>query len=65
MIPDVLVRLGRLKALIYTSDRGQQGCPRTFIHFMESPTTLACDTVGRQLYIVGGKYQVTKRGIEG
>ncbi len=65
MIPDVLVEVGRLKAVIYSSDRGQRGVQRTYIHLMKAPPTLACDIAGRQLYIVGGRYRVGKRGIEG
>jgi hypothetical protein len=65
LIPEVLVRLGRLKGLIYSSDRGQPGQPRTFIHFLETPPQLACDGAGKQLYILGGRYRVTRRGIEG
>jgi hypothetical protein len=65
VIPRVLVNLGELRGLIYRSDRGQRGCPRTFIHFMEKPATLACNPSGRQLYILGGSYRVTRRGIEG
>jgi hypothetical protein len=64
-IPDVLVELGTLRAVIYRSDRGRQGRVRTYIHFMESPTTLACDPSGRQIYILGGRYRVTPRGIVG
>jgi hypothetical protein len=65
VMPNVVVRLGELRGLIYRSDRGQPGCPRTFIHFMKNPTALACDPAGRQLYILGGRYRVTRRGIEG
>lgn len=65
MIPRVLVHLGQLRGLIYSSDRGQRGRPRTFVHLMETPPTLACDPAGRQLYILGGRYRVTSRGIEG
>jgi hypothetical protein len=65
VMPRVIVRLGELRGLIYRSDRGQCGCPRTFIHFMEEPPALACDPSGRQLYILGGRYRVTRRGIEG
>lgn len=65
LIPPVLVRLGQLRGLIYSSDRGQRGRPRAFIHLMETPPTLACDPEGRQLYIIGGRYRVTSRGIEG
>jgi hypothetical protein len=65
VIPPVLVHLGQLRGLIYSSDRGQRGSPRTFIHVMETPPALACDPAGRQLYILGGRYRVTSRGIEG
>jgi hypothetical protein len=54
-----------LRGLIYSSDRGQCGAPRTFIHFLRTPPRLACDPAGRQLYILGGRYRVTRRGIEG
>jgi hypothetical protein len=65
VMPKVLVRLGRLKGLIYSSDRGQPGQPRSFVHFLETPAMLACDPAGTQLYIVGGRYRITRRGIEG
>jgi hypothetical protein len=65
LIPKVLVNLGELRGLIYRSDREQCGRSRTFIHFMESPPLLASDVRGTQLYIVGGNYRVTARGIEG
>jgi hypothetical protein len=64
-IPDVLVKLGRLRGLIYTSDKGRCGQPRTYVHFMETMPLLACDPRGRQLHILGGRYRVTARGIEG
>ena len=64
-VPEGLVDLGELRAVVYRSDRGQLGRPRSFIHFMESAPRLACDPSGRQLYIVGGRYRVTRRGIEG
>jgi hypothetical protein len=63
-MPDVLMQLGRLRALIYTADRGDGGV-RPYIHFMEREPLLACDPQGSQLYIVGGRYRVTRRGIEG
>ena len=66
VMPEVLVQLGRLKAVIYTSDKGRPGQkPLTYIHFMERQPWLTCDATGRQLYIVGGRYRVTARGIEG
>ncbi|NOT63991.1 MAG: hypothetical protein HOP19_27570 [Acidobacteria bacterium] len=65
VIPPVLVKLGRLRGLIYSSDRGQPLCDRTFIHLMETPPLLACDPQGTQLYVIGGNYRVTQRGLEG
>lgn len=66
-ISDVLlVKLGRLRGLIYTSDKGRCGQPpRTYIHFMKTMPLLACDPAGKQLHILGGRYRVTARGIEG
>lgn len=64
-IPAVLVHLGELRGLIYRSDKWQRGRPRTYIHFMENPPILASDPHGRQLYVLGGSYRVTDRGIEG
>ena len=64
-LPRVLVKLGELRGLIYSSDKEQCGRPRTFLHFMETPPLLACDATGKQLHIIGGKYRVTSRGIEG
>ena len=65
LIPNVLVKVGHLRGLIYSSDKEQCGKPRTFIHFMDKPPLLATDAKGKQLYIVGGNYRVTSRGIEG
>ena len=65
VIPPVVVELGRLTGLMYRSDKWQRGQPRTFIHFMEDPPRLVTDTAGTQLYVVGGRYRVTARGIEG
>jgi len=60
-----LIRLGRLRGVIYASDRGQRGCPRNFVHFFDRPPTLACDGRGEQMFIIGGRYRITRRGIEG
>jgi hypothetical protein len=64
-VPAVMVGVGKLKGLIYTSDRGQCGRPRTFVHFMRTQPTLAANPEGTQLYILGGRYRVTKKGIVG
>jgi hypothetical protein len=64
-IPPVAVELGDLVGLIYRSDKGQPGRPRAYIHFMQDPPRLVSNPEGTQLYIVGGSYRVTRRGIEG
>jgi hypothetical protein len=65
VMPAVVVELGELTGLMYRSDKWQAGRPRTFIHFMDRPPRLVCDASGTQLYVVGGRYRVTARGIEG
>ncbi len=65
VIPKVLVHLGYLRGLIYSSDKQTPKQQRTYIHFMETPPRLACDPEGTRLYIIGGRYRVTPRGIEG
>jgi hypothetical protein len=65
MMPKVLVDLGELRGLIYSADRDGCGRVKTFIHFMETPPRLMCDPQGNQLYVIGGRYRVTRRGIEG
>lgn len=65
MIPPVVVELGELVGLMYRSDKGQPGQSRTYIHRMEDPPRLVSNIEGTQLYIVGGSYKVTPRGIEG
>jgi hypothetical protein len=64
-IPPVAVELGDLVGLIYRSDKRQPGRPRAYIHFMQDPPRLVSNPEGTQLYIVGGSYRVTRRGIEG
>jgi hypothetical protein len=64
IVPPVLVELGDLIGLIYRSSKGRSGAARTFIHLMEYPPGLMSNTEGTQLYVVGGSYHVTERGIE-
>lgn len=63
MTAETPVDLGALRAVIYTKDGSP--CRRTYIHFMEDPPRLMCSADGRQLYVRGGNYRVTHRGIEG
>jgi hypothetical protein len=64
LMPPVVLELGRLAGLVYRSNKWV-GRPRTYIHFMDDPPRLVSDVTGRRLFIVGGSYQVTARGIEG
>jgi len=64
MMPPVVLELGRLAGLVYRSSKWV-GHPRTYIHFMDDPPRLVSDVTGRRLFIVGGSYRVTERGIEG
>lgn len=59
------VPLGELLGVIYRSDRLGAGRPRAYIHLMRTPPRLASNPEGTQLYIVGGRYRVTPRGIVG
>ncbi len=43
VIPEVLVHLGYLRGLIYSSDKQTPKQSRTYIHFMETPARLACN----------------------
>lgn len=65
IIPPVVVELGDLCGLIYRSDKWRPGRPHTYIHYMETPPKLVCNPEGSQLYIVGGNYRITAKGIEG
>lgn len=70
VIPPVVVDLGELVGIIYRSDKGQlgkgkPGQPQAYIHFMQAPPRLVSSIEGTQLYIVGGSYRITQRGIEG
>jgi hypothetical protein len=62
-LPDALVDLGALRGVVYTKDH--DAAKRTYIHFMDDPPRLVCDREGRQLYVLGGSYRITHRGIEG
>lgn len=64
LIPPVVVDLGRLMAVVYRSDKWV-GHPRTYIHRMDDPPRLVSDVDGRRLFVVGGSYRITDRGIEG
>jgi transglutaminase superfamily protein len=64
LMPPVVLEIGRLAGLVYRSSKWV-GRPRTYIHVMDDPPRLVSDVTGRRLFIVGGSYRVTPRGIEG
>src|SRR5262245_7112226 len=65
VIPPLVVELGELVGLMYRSGKGRPGQPLTYIHRMENPPHIVSEVAGTQLYVVGGSYRVTPRGIEG
>jgi hypothetical protein len=64
LVPPVVVELGQLVAVVYQSNKWV-GHPRTYIHYMEDPPRLVSDVAGRRLFVIGGSYRITARGIEG
>jgi hypothetical protein len=61
-----LAPLGELRGLIYRPRPAFNGdAPKNYIHFFQRPPLLAADPAGRRLYILGGHYRLTPRGIEG
>lgn len=64
-IPATVVKVGHLRGVIYSSDRGNKGRTKTYIHFMKTPPLLACDPEGTRMFVLGGDYRITPRGIEG
>jgi hypothetical protein len=64
VMPGVVAELGELVGVIYRP-RCSARRARTFIHFMRDLPLLVHSLDGGQLYVVGGSYRVTPRGIEG
>jgi hypothetical protein len=61
-----LAPLGELRGVIYRASRAPGEVPKNYVHFFNQRLpVLAVDPTGRRLYILGGQYRVTKRGIEG
>ncbi len=61
-----LVPLGELRGLIYRARRRPGEAPKNYVHFFSQQLPLlAVGPDGRRLYIIGGRYRVTARGIEG
>lgn len=63
-IPKALVQVGDLVEIVYKSDKFD-GKMREYVHtFGKEKPILAAGANGK-LYIIGGKYKITSRGIEG
>jgi hypothetical protein len=61
-----LAPVGELRGVIYRPFRALNGeAPKNYVHFFQRPPVLAADPAGRRLYIIGGRYRLTPRGIEG
>jgi len=60
-----LAPVGELRGLIYRARRAPGAAPQNYVHFFKRPPVLATDTGGQRLYVIGGQYRVTRRGIEG
>ena len=58
--------VGELRGLIYRASRTPGEPPQNYVHFFKGrPPTLTTNQSGTRLYIVGGQYRVTRRGIDG
>ena len=65
VMPAEVLQLGELVGLIYRAARPPTNRPRTYVHFMQDRPLLVTNPDGTQLYVVGGNYRVSARGIEG
>ena len=65
-VPRLLVKLGTLPEIVYDSDKWS-GKRTTYVHKTGrgNAPLLCTDPTGRNLFIVGGKVRVTKRGLIG
>ncbi len=68
-VPEKLFFLGRVKEIVYASNKyhgGGDGKKTEYIHKFTTPVDLFSDEKGNmQLYLMGEKLKVTKNGIEG
>ena len=58
--------VGELRGVIYRTRRTPGETPKNYVHFVQGRTPLlVTNPAGTRLYIIGGHYRVTQRGIEG
>lgn len=60
-----LAPLGELRGVIYRKPGLPGEAAKNYVHFFDRTPLLAADPMGHRLFIIGGRYRVTKRGIEG
>lgn len=62
-IPDVLVKIGHIDGVMYTTRR--DGKTEKYIHKFKSIARpiFAVSEDGRMIFLIGGRYQFTERGI--
>ncbi|MCI0695251.1 hypothetical protein L0337_24995 [candidate division KSB1 bacterium] len=61
-----LLPVGQLRGVIYRGRRSPFEEVKTYVHFFDRRLPgLATNAAGTQLYIVGGRYRVTRNGIKG
>ena len=61
-----LTPLGELRGVIYRTRRVPGEAPKNYVHFFQGRSPLlVTNPTGTRLYIIGGHYRVTQRGIEG
>jgi len=58
--------VGELRGVIYRTRRTPGEAPKNYVHFFQGRSPLlVTNPMGTRLYIIGGHYRVTPRGIEG
>ena len=61
-----LMPVGELRGVIYRASRTPGEAPKNYVHFFQGRSPLlVTNPTGTRLYITGGQYRVTPRGIEG
>jgi hypothetical protein len=57
--------VGELRGVIYRASRVPGEAPKNYVHFFQRRLPLlVTNPMGTRLYIIGGHYRVTQRGIE-
>jgi hypothetical protein len=58
--------VGELRGVIYRTRRVPGEAPKNYVHFFhQRRPLLVTNPTGTRLYIMGGQYRVTPRGIDG